>query len=168
MPNAMRPYAFRRWAQGVSCHKCNCQEGIKRGKDETQPHRQSSQCKGCSFNFDDLTDTIFTPSSLALTALVMGKASMLVMKVVMGFVKCMSTRWKDNGALLHSWLRPHRDISQEKLPLYLGFFEFVYNTRKRGKALLGAYLGFCLPNSLESRLSQAFNPVDLDQSYQQM
>ena len=32
----------------------------------------------------------------------------------------------------------HRGISQEKLPLYLGFFEFVHNARRRGKALLGA------------------------------
>jgi transposase-like protein len=39
-------------------------------------------------------------------------------------------------SLLRSWLRPHRGISQEKLPLYLGFFEFVHNARKRGKALL--------------------------------
>ena len=39
-------------------------------------------------------------------------------------------------ALLRSWLRPHRGISQEKLPVYLGFFEFVHNVRKRGKALL--------------------------------
>lgn len=39
-------------------------------------------------------------------------------------------------SLLRSWLRPHRGISQEKLPLYLGFFEFVHNIRKRGKALL--------------------------------
>src|SRR3954449_10944201 len=29
-------------------------------------------------------------------------------------------------------------ISQEKLPLYLGFFEFVHNARHRGKALLSA------------------------------
>jgi transposase len=36
--------------------------------------------------------------------------------------------------------RPHRSISQEKLPLYLGFFEFVHNVRKRGKALLGALI----------------------------
>ena len=36
--------------------------------------------------------------------------------------------------------RPHRGISQEKLPLYLGFFEFVHNARRRGKALLGALL----------------------------
>jgi len=37
-------------------------------------------------------------------------------------------------SLLRSWLRPHRGISQEQLPLYLSFFEFVHNTKKRGKA----------------------------------
>ena len=41
-------------------------------------------------------------------------------------------------SLLRSWLRPHRGISQEKLPLYLGFFQLVHNARRRGKALLGA------------------------------
>jgi hypothetical protein len=40
-------------------------------------------------------------------------------------------------SLVRSWLRLHRGISQEKLPLYLGFFEFVHNVRVRGKALLG-------------------------------
>ncbi len=39
-------------------------------------------------------------------------------------------------SLLRSWLRPHRGISHEKLPNYLAFFQFVHNTRKRGKALL--------------------------------
>jgi transposase-like protein len=39
-------------------------------------------------------------------------------------------------SLLRSWLRPHRGISQEKLPVYLGFFEFIHNVRQRGKALL--------------------------------
>jgi transposase-like protein len=43
-------------------------------------------------------------------------------------------------SLLRSLLRPHRGISQEKLPLYLGFFEFVHNAKKRGKALLSALL----------------------------
>jgi transposase-like protein len=43
-------------------------------------------------------------------------------------------------SLLRSWLRPHRGISQEKLPLYLGFFEFVHNSKKRGKALLSSLL----------------------------
>jgi len=41
-------------------------------------------------------------------------------------------------SLLRSWLRPHRGISQEKLPIYLKFFEFVHNVRRRGRALLGA------------------------------
>ena len=44
-------------------------------------------------------------------------------------------------SLLRSWLRPHRGISQEKLPLYLGFFEFIHNVRARGKSVLGALLG---------------------------
>jgi transposase len=43
-------------------------------------------------------------------------------------------------SLLRSWLRPHRGISQQKLPLYLAFFEFVHNRRRRGKALLPALL----------------------------
>jgi transposase len=44
-------------------------------------------------------------------------------------------------SLLRSWLRPHRGISQEKLPIYLGFFQFVHNARQRGKALLDALVG---------------------------
>jgi transposase len=28
----------------------------------------------------------------------------------------------------------------DKLPLYLGFFQFVHNARRRGKALLGAFI----------------------------
>ena len=44
-------------------------------------------------------------------------------------------------SLLRSWLRPHRGISQEKLPFYLGFFQFVHNVRKRGRTLLGALIG---------------------------
>lgn len=43
-------------------------------------------------------------------------------------------------SLLRSWLRPHRGVSQEKLPFYVGFFEFVHNIRKRGKRLLSALL----------------------------
>ena len=47
-------------------------------------------------------------------------------------------------SLLRSWLRPHRGVSQGNLPLYLGFFEFVHNVRRRGKALLGALLDLLL------------------------
>jgi transposase len=49
-------------------------------------------------------------------------------------VNAMEGAW----SLLRSWLRPHRGISQEKLPLYLAFLVFVHNARRRGKALLGA------------------------------
>jgi transposase len=44
-------------------------------------------------------------------------------------------------SLLRSWLRPHRGISQERLPLDLGFFEFVHNIRRRGKALMESLIG---------------------------
>jgi transposase len=47
-------------------------------------------------------------------------------------------------SLLCSWLRPHRGISQESLPLYLGFFQFVHNVRARGKSLLGALISLLL------------------------
>ncbi len=43
-------------------------------------------------------------------------------------------------SLLRPWLRPHRGISQDKLPLYLSFCQFVHNARRRGKALLGALI----------------------------
>ena len=43
-------------------------------------------------------------------------------------------------SLLRSWLRPHRGISQTHLPLYLGFFQFVHNAKRRGKALLSSLL----------------------------
>jgi len=43
-------------------------------------------------------------------------------------------------SLLRSWLRPHRGIPQESLPLFLAFFQFVHNVRARGRALLGALI----------------------------
>ena len=55
-------------------------------------------------------------------------------------VNTMESCW----SLLRSWLRPHRGISQEHLPLYLAFFEFVHNAHRRGKALLGALLSLLL------------------------
>src|SRR5215510_9871337 len=62
-------------------------------------------------------------------------------------------------SLLRSWLRPHRGISQDLLPLYLGFFEFVHNVRRRGKAW-EISLSFYLPSSLESILSQPGLPAN--------
>jgi transposase-like protein len=42
--------------------------------------------------------------------------------------------------LLRSWPRPHRGVSQESLPLYLAFFQFVDNIRARGRALPGSLI----------------------------
>jgi transposase-like protein len=56
------------------------------------------------------------------------------------YVKTIEGFW----LLLRSWLPPHRGISQEKLPLYLGFFEFIHNVRKQGKALLGSLIELLL------------------------
>ena len=47
-------------------------------------------------------------------------------------------------SLLRSWLRPHRGISQEKLPFYIGTFEFIHNSRKRGKKILKSILSTLL------------------------
>ena len=58
-----------------------------------------------------------------------------------GFCEVHVNTWEGFWSLLRSWRRPHRGISQEKLPLYLGFFEFVHNVRVRGKALLGELIG---------------------------
>lgn len=53
-----------------------------------------------------------------------------------GFHEIHVNTMEGTWSLLRSWIRPHRGISQEKLPLYVGFFEFIHNARKRGKTLL--------------------------------
>ena len=55
-----------------------------------------------------------------------------------GFCEVHVNTMEGTWSLLRSWLRPHRGLSQDKLPLYLGFFAFVHSARRRGKALLGA------------------------------
>ena len=57
-----------------------------------------------------------------------------------GFCEVHVNTMEGFGSLLRSWLGPHRGISQEKLLLYLAFFQFVHNTRKRGKALLNSLI----------------------------
>src|SRR5512144_291299 len=42
-----------RWPDGASAHIVN------QGRDDTEPHRQRSECRACRRRFDDLTDTIF-------------------------------------------------------------------------------------------------------------
>ena len=54
-------------------------------------------------------------------------------------------------SLLRSWLRPHRGISQEQLPLYLAFFELTHNLRQRGKALFKSLIQTLLLPSTQNR-----------------
>jgi transposase-like protein len=54
-------------------------------------------------------------------------------------------------SLLRSWLRPHRGISQENLPLYLAFFELVHNFRQRGKALFESLITVLVKPSTRNR-----------------
>ena len=61
-----------------------------------------------------------------------------------GFHKVHVNTMEGFWSLLRSWLRPHRGISQEHLPIYLAFFEFVHNSRCLEKALLGALLALLL------------------------
>jgi transposase-like protein len=49
-----------RWPDGCCCPNCNSKEIIKRGKDDTEKHKQRYECKTCGKRFDDLTDTIFS------------------------------------------------------------------------------------------------------------
>jgi transposase-like protein len=49
----------QRWSDGVRCPHCESGQVTKRGKDDTQIHRQRYQCKTCTKQFDDLTGTIF-------------------------------------------------------------------------------------------------------------
>ena len=55
------------------------------------------------------------------------------------------------GSLLRSWLRPHRGVSQENLPLYLAFFELTHNLRQRGKALFRSLLAMLVKPSTRNR-----------------
>ena len=43
-------------------------------------------------------------------------------------------------SLLRPGLRPHRGISQERMPYYLGFFEYLHNIKKRGQVALPALI----------------------------
>jgi transposase len=54
-------------------------------------------------------------------------------------------------SLLRSWLRPHRGVSQENLPLYLAFLEAVHNFRQRGKALFESLIAVLVKPSTRNR-----------------
>ncbi len=66
-----------------------------------------------------------------------------------GFCEVHANSIEGFWSLLRPWLSPHRGISQDKLPLYLSFFEFVHNVKKRGKRLLSSLLETLLKKTLK-------------------
>lgn len=85
------------------------------------------------------------PGDISIKVCATLKVSMLDLEDGDGFHEVHVNTMEGFWSLLRSWLRPHSGSSQAKLPLYLSFFEFVHNSRKRGKALLSALLR-CLLN----------------------
>lgn len=61
-------------------------------------------------------------------------------------------------SLLRSWLRPHRGVSQEKLPFYVGYFEWLHNLKKRGKKALNETFSLLLQPDLRT-YQQCLIPV---------
>lgn len=49
-----------RWPKKITCPHCQSEAVIKRGKDDSDPHRQRYECHGCHKRFDDLTNTVFS------------------------------------------------------------------------------------------------------------
>ena len=62
-------------------------------------------------------------------------------------------------SLLRSWLRPHRGVSQERLPEYLAFFECTHNIGKRGKALIGSLLELIL-RKIPTQTLTSLEPIE--------
>jgi transposase-like protein len=156
-----------RWPEGVRCPFCASPGVIRDGYDETQRCRQRYRCKECAGRFDDLTGTMLAGRHQPLRIWVlclyfMGlnlsnrqiaqkldlsvpDAQVMTDQLRHGLVANtpaaeLEGEVEIDESLLCSWLRPHRGISQEKLPDYLGFFQFVHNVRRGGKELLSALI----------------------------
>ena len=49
-----------RWPEKTFCPHCNSDDIIKKGKDDSEIHKQRYECKRCHKRFDDLTNTVFS------------------------------------------------------------------------------------------------------------
>jgi len=116
---------------------CHATEVIKNGHDNTQSDRQRYLCRnGIKLDVFSLLSSLRSLRALRLKkdlTAKYAKSNFMPFRVLYEVhVNTMEGFW----SLLRSWLRPHRGVSQERLPLYIGFFQFVHNVRRRGKALL--------------------------------
>ncbi|MCK7578076.1 MAG: hypothetical protein MZV65_21580 [Chromatiales bacterium] len=75
---------------------------------------------------------------------------MRAMTTEMVSMKYTSILWKDFGPYRGLGYVLIVDPLQEKLPLYLAFFEFIHNAKRRGKAALGALMTTLLQPALSA------------------
>lgn len=54
------PIRDLRWPEKTFCPHCRTDNVIRRGKDETELHKQRYECKECCKQFDDLTSMVFS------------------------------------------------------------------------------------------------------------
>jgi DNA-directed RNA polymerase subunit RPC12/RpoP len=144
-----QPVREMRWPDRILCPHCSSESVIKDGRDDTQSHRQRYLCHGCQRRFDDLTGTNLRGSSPAPADLdslprLHGTEPVELDDDGDGFCETHVNTLEGFWSLLRSWQRPHRRISQEKLPLYLAFFEFIHNVRARDKSVLGSLIGLLI------------------------
>jgi len=72
-----------------------------------------------------------------------GRVNTPGMMMVTAFMKCTSIPWKAFGLCYDHGCAASRHFARELASIF-GFFEFVHNVRRRGKALLGALLELLL------------------------
>jgi hypothetical protein len=116
-----------RWPDGVRCVWRQSDQVRRRGLHQRQRERQRYYCKACDSDFDDGHKTVCHNEHEFASDEDGDSFCEVHVSTIEGF-------W----SLLRSRLLPHRGISQESLSVYLGFFEFAHNVRKRGRALLGS------------------------------
>jgi transposase len=130
-----------RWPDGVTFQRCSSGSVIRNGRDETQPDENVRQAtigpliertiaKGTLIYTDEYDDY----SRLAEWGYGHETVCHAAGEYARdddgdGFCEVHVNTLEGFWSLLRSWLRPHRGIPQESLPLYLGFFEFVHNVR---------------------------------------
>ena len=125
-----------RWGETVTCPKCGSAHVIKQGFDEVsaRPPTLSMQELSISLRWPERHNLGWTPSAFG---------GLDDLSLLDEFEESLITKSPKNSLWITMTHSKYRGISPEKLPLDLGFFEFVHNVQKRGKALW-PYLLECL------------------------
>ena len=135
-----------RWPYGVHCPHCTSNKINKRGKSHRQPGCCRYTCKKCGKQFDIEVGTIVNTDEYGIynalpawgyvhQSVCHSRGEYARDEDGDGFHEIHVNTMEGFWSLLRSWLRPHRGISQEKLPIYLGFLSSLI--------MLDAEVGHC-------------------------